>query len=333
MHLKEEVVENFSGVKLDLHKHIARLKQGDWKELNVSIGGDAPKNFIALYSFERNSKVRKSNSKTWPRYIAKVGHKWYPLESINEYFFNRIGEVLNLRMAASKLVMANNQLRFLSRYFLNRDESLVHGAQVFAGYLADEALVEKIEKDGLARTFFTFQFAEAAIRHTFPNVADELLTDFLKMLIFDAISGNNDRHFYNWGIIKHIENKKRPIFAPVYDSARGLFWNEPESKLLTWLKTPNNLNTKIRKYAEGSKPKIGWEGLDDLNHFDLVEKLYTCYPRSQPICQELVNNKNCDKVIGLLNSEFSQFYSSERIDILEKCITYRFERLIQIITK
>lgn len=117
MHLKEEVVENFSGVKLDLHKHIARLKQGDWKELNVSIGGDAPKNFIALYSFERNSKVRKSNSKTWPRYIAKVGHKWYPLESINEYFFNRIGEVLNLRMAASKLVMANNQLRFLSRYF------------------------------------------------------------------------------------------------------------------------------------------------------------------------------------------------------------------------
>ena len=268
-------IENYSGVNLKLSEHVPRLKKGTWKVLDFSVGGDAPKNFIALYEYSRDSSVRKANSDTWPRYIAKVGHKWYPLESINEYLFNRIGEVLGLKMAHSRLVIAGNQLRFLSKYFLNRNESLEHGAQIFAGYVSNEEWVENVEKDGLARKFFTFQFAETAIEHMFPTEAQEILQEFVKMLIFDALTGNNDRHFYNWGVVKHIERKKKPIFAPVYDSARGLFWNDSEPKLLKWKETPKQLDDRIIKYAEGSKPKIGWEGLDDLNHFDLIEKIYS----------------------------------------------------------
>lgn len=330
MLLNEEAVENYSGVSINLHKYIPRLREGHWMELNFSVGGDAPKNFIALYSYERDSRIRKNKPQTWPRYIAKVGHKWYPLESINEYLFNRIGEVLNLNMAASKLVMANHQLRFLSKYFLNKKESLIHGAQIFAGYLEDESWVEEIERDGLARRFFSFQFAKQAIKHTFPNEAEQITIDFVKMLIFDAISGNNDRHFYNWGVVRHVENKKTPIFAPIYDSARGLFWNDAETKLLKWLTAPKELDAKIQKYAEGSKPKIGWDGVDDLNHFELINKLNASDWRYKNLCGELINRQNLEKVIHILRSEFAMFYSTERLLLLQKCITYRFERLIQI---
>jgi len=48
------------------------------------------------------------------------------------------------------------------------------------------------------------------------------LKEFVKMLLFDAIVGNNDRHFYNWGLLPTYVTKKKPIFAPIYDTARGV---------------------------------------------------------------------------------------------------------------
>lgn len=333
MFLKEEVVENFSGVQLNFQHCVESLRKGYWKELNFSVGGDAPKNFIAVYNYERNSSIRKANSKTWPRYIAKVGHKWYPLESVNEYLFNRIGEELGLNIASSKLMLANKQLRFLSKYFLSKNESLEHGAQIFAGYIEDKDWVEGIERDGLARSFFTFQFAEQAIRHTYPKEAEEILQNFVKMLIFDAISGNNDRHFYNWGVIKHVQNKKKPTFAPIFDSARGLFWNDAEEKLSKWLENPNQVEQKIKKYAEGSKPKIGWDGIDDLNHFDLIEKIFTADARYKNICKEFINTEKLDVIKKLILEDFIKLYSNNRIELLLRCITYRFERLQKILNK
>lgn len=334
MMLKEENIEKYSGINLNLPKCICRLKRGYWQELDFPVGGDAPKNFIALYEYSQDSKVRKSNIKTWPKYIAKVGHKWYPLESINEYLFNQIGEVLGLKMASSRLILAGNQLRFLSRYFLNHNESLEHGAQIFAGYISDKEWVENIEQQGLARKFFTFQFAELAIEKMFPHESQLILLEFVKMLVFDALTGNNDRHFYNWGVIKHVESKKIPIFAPVYDSARGLFWNDSESKLLKWMELPKKqLDEKIEKYAEGSKPKIGWERLDDLNHFNLIDKIFTLDSRYKEECSKLINQDNLDKTLKLLKGDFMKFYSSHRIELIEKCLVYRFNRLMNIINK
>jgi hypothetical protein len=221
--LKKEQVINFSGSNPKLKGCVKSLRRGYWLDLDYFPGGDAPKSFIALYGYEKKSLIKKSDPRTWPRYIAKVGHKWYPVESINEYLFNQIGETLGLTMASSKLIMVGDQLRFLSRYFLKKTESLEHGAQIFAGYVNNPLVVEEIEKQGLARMLFSFQFAEGAIKHMFPEESELILKDFVKMLVFDALTGNNDRHFYNWGVIKHIENKKKPTFAPIYDSARGLF--------------------------------------------------------------------------------------------------------------
>jgi hypothetical protein len=327
MVLKEEEIENYSGGNFNLKGCIPSLKKGYWQELDYTPAGDAPKNFIALYEYSKDSGVRKSNPKTWSRYIAKVGHKWYPIESINEYLFNQIGEVLKLKMASSRLMMAGNQLRFLSKYFLNKNESLEHGAQIFAGYMADDQWVENVEQQGLARKFFTFQFAEAAIKQMFPKDFEPILVDFVRMLVFDALTGNNDRHFYNWGVIKHIENKKKPTFAPVYDSARGLFWNDSEAKLIKWNEQPKSLNEKIKKYAETSKPKIGWDSIDDLNHFDLINKIFSVNLQYKEVCTQLINQDNLEKTLKLLNNSFSKFYSSYRLELINKCLIYRFERL------
>lgn len=197
-----------------------------------SVMGDAPKELVRIYSYSKDNHFRKINVKRWPLYIAKTGHKWYPIESITERLLCRLGEVFGLRMAESGLAMIGGQVRFLSKFFLNgADEELVHGAEIFAGYIGDEELVAQIEEQQLSRDMFTLQFVEKSVEYQFAFCRDEIMREFIKMLLFDALVGNNGRHFYNWGVIRSITRAFQPYFAPVYDTARGLFWNDTDEKL------------------------------------------------------------------------------------------------------
>lgn len=59
-----------------------------------------------------------------------------------------------------------------------------------------------------------------------------LVTDLTKILVFDGIVGNNDRHFYNWAIVTYKKRtKKIPFISPVYDTARGLMWNQSDEQI------------------------------------------------------------------------------------------------------
>jgi hypothetical protein len=80
------------------------------------------------------------------------------------------------------------------------------------------------------------------------------------MLLFDALVGNNDRHFYNWGVIRSVELRQEPCFSPIYDTARGLLWNESEEKIVDLALSDARAKVYLQKYIKGSRPKIGWEG-------------------------------------------------------------------------
>lgn len=326
MKLSKTSILNPSGWRTAWHKHIPVLKTGNYFVVKgISIGGDAPKDFIRVYEY---GQVRKSNRHKWTAYIAKVGHKWYPMESITEHLLNRIGAELGLTMAFSKLAIVNEQIRFFSRYFLKKNEQLMHGAQIYSAFLnGDDHFVETVEQQNLSRILFTFQFAEAAIKYSFPNHWKELLENFVKLLIFDAIVGNSDRHFYNWGVITDIEGKKPPRFAPIYDTARGLFWNEKEEKIQQLYNNSQRSESFLKKYVEKSVPKTGWENKDRLNHFDLVKLLHSQDERYCPVCENLVTNENLTKIYALLDTEFRPLLSSERRILIKRCLSIRFQSL------
>ena len=141
---------------------------------DINISGDVPKDFIEVYDDSR---------KEWVSYVAKVGHKWYPNESITEYLLNRIGEMLGFQVAASRLVRISGQIRFLSEYFLEESQQLMHGAELYAKYLSDRALVEEVERKGFARDLFTVQFTEAAVAKAFSAEQEVIMRNFRQMLL------------------------------------------------------------------------------------------------------------------------------------------------------
>ena len=320
--LKAVPVINHSGFEVKTQKIIPPLKPAHHLVLEKSVAGDAPKDFIKVYEY---GEGRKRSPENWPAYIAKVGHKWYPVESITEHLLTRVGQCFGLNMAESRLMRIDGQIRFLSRYFLRQDESLVHGAQVFAGYLEDDNFVNEVEKQNQAREVFTFQFVLEAVNNRFPKTKHEILSEYVRMLAFDAIVGNNDRHFYNWGVIVHAKGKTSPKFAPIYDSARALFWNDSENKLKSFT-SGNQRYDKLKGYANRSKPKTGWDDLKSVNHFKLVNLIATEFPQFRPTLKQLYRLEELERVRYILDSEFGRLLSVTRRNLIFECLALRLSK-------
>lgn len=324
-------IENASGAIIGRPGRILTVKKHQYHIVDgYTITGDAPKEFIRLYEY---GFARKSISKKWPLYIAKTGHKWYPFESITEYLLNALGSEFGLDMADSKIAWIGGQLRFLSRYFLkSKEQELIHGADIFAGFVHDKELVEEIEREQLARDLFTLQFTKSALQFTFPYHWEEILNKFVRMLLFDALVGNNDRHFYNWGVVRHIESKHEPYFSPVYDTARGLFWNEPEKKIVALSADKNRFNIYLSKYCINSRPKVGWEGAKNINHFQLVHNIYNYeFGISRIEVNDLFLRSRFEELIESVKFYVSDIFSVERTKLILECLRYRYKEISKLI--
>lgn len=319
-------IKTHSGFEVISHPTIQPLREGFFCKVHAAVSGAAPKDFLRVYEYGRG---RKKHLETWPAYIAKVGQKCYPNESITEHLIVRVGQLMNLNMAASRLMWVRGQLRFLSKYFLRPDESLIHGAEIFAGHLADKEFVALVEEEDMERDIFTFQVVEEAVRSRFPNQAKEIMQGFVKLLGFDAVVGNNDRHFFNWGVVTQIAGKRPPRFSPIFDSARGLLWNTDEDGLA---KAEANLDQFMTKYVRDCHPKTGWDGVKSPNHFHIIRTIMENRLEYWETLSSLNMPDLPGKVERLLTEEFDTLFSSRRKKFIVSCISRRLEQYGKAIT-
>lgn len=323
--LRFEKSLNCSGKILN-ENYIHVLKEKNYIVKNYSLDGDSPKHFIKAYFFIPDSQTRRNSPNSWTSYIAKSAEKWYPHESVIEYMINRIGQVMGLEMNEIKLLKINGQIRFLSRYFLNKNEKLIHGAEICGEHLGDMEMAEEIAKNkNTSRALFTFEFIKDAIRTVFPKSFESILLQLVKMVTFDALSGNNDRHFYNWGVIDtKKKTPKLPIFSPIYDSARGLLWNYSDENLI---KIYERKGKKIEKYIDEACPRISIETNTAANHFELIDFLKRYNKEYSEIVVELSQKAKEEEIIEMLNKEFYHLFIKERCELITLILRNRFKKI------
>ena len=244
---------------------------------------------------------------------------------------NRIGQTMGLKMNEIRLVIAKGQIRFLSKYFLKKDERLIHGAEICGEHLGDKEMAIEIANNKItSRDLFTFEFIKAAVETVFPQAHDNLMRDLIKMIVFDAVTGNNDRHFYNWGVIdSKKKTDKMPTFAPLYDSSRGLFWNHNDNYLRA--KFANQQGGKeIDKYIRKGCPRISTELNKGATHFELIEFIKLHYPIYTPIIDELSSELTENKVINMIKREFYPFFIRERGFYITLILNKRFTKIREV---
>lgn len=329
--LRIETSINSSG-KLLAEKTIPVLKEKHYFVEDIDLDGDAPKQFIRAYRYREDSGIRRTHCWTWEAFIAKTAEKWYPHESVIEYMINRIGQTIGLRMNEVELLRINGQIRFLSKFFLRPNEVLIHGAEICGGYLNDQALAEQIANDPKdSRELFTFEFICKAIHSIFGEHADDIISDLVALIAYDAITGNNDRHFYNWGVITTTKKSAvAPKLAPVYDSARGLLWNESDEQLVRMQQNIQHGSTKLEKYLVNAMPRISVEGDSKINHFGLIGFLKNLNPAYRFLIEKIASRDNEQKAIKMLNEEFFRYFYKERKELILLILTNRFKKVREI---
>ncbi|MBN4085244.1 HipA domain-containing protein [Flavobacteriaceae bacterium AH-315-B10] len=327
-HVSKLPVLKYSGFSPRFDKIEVAKKHNYCVIKGVSVTGDAPKDIIRYYNYGSGFKRKP---KSWPIYIAKLGHKYYPLESITEQLISDIGKWFDFNLAESKICSIGGQIRFLSKYFIEvHTDELHHGADMYAGYLHDKQFVDDIELQRMTQSFFTISFTKDVLTYFFKDSFNEIYESFMLMLFFDALIGNNDRHMYNWGVIRDIYGEKVAKFSPIYDSARGLLWNEKESKIFDVLNTKNRKEEFVEIYCNKSKPKIGIENKENVNHFDLI-KSYNSYYINNVFIQKLFKENRIETVIENFNTNYNTLISNERRSLITDILKYRFKKLKKIV--
>lgn len=289
----------------------------------LSVPGEAPKDFITAKEYTPG-KISHQES-----YIAKVGAKSYPHESIIEQFITRIGQTYELNIADSKLRLIDGQVRFMSKYFLKRSsQQLTHGAELF------EIIFGKEDYGKLAETkkeheVLSFQMVCEAVRETFPEFEAEIVSGFVEMLTFDALIGHNDRHPYNWGVIVPIRKAEAPRFSPIFDSARALFWNEKEQAVKQMLTD----KPKFEKYIKNCTTAVCWDGEKGVDYFRLIALVWKEYETYRPSIERFFPEEHLKNTLKVLENEFGALMSKPRMELIGRCLRLRRERLIDAVEK
>lgn len=211
----------------------------------------------------------------------------YSMETWSEIIAYEVGTALGFNVLRYDFAIKDNRAGCISKNMVGENESLVEGDSILTAY---DPTYNPEDKKMYSR--YTFQFVMDALRQQ--GLYDGYEKEFVRILIFDSIIGNSDRHQSNWGAIQKVEvkckeEKRKSLFGsktitigieikktmtmtPIYDSGCCLGREFNEEQIKSRLDDENRLASFIQKgYAE-----LRGEDAPNVkkNHFELLR--YIC---------------------------------------------------------
>lgn len=88
----------------------------------------------------------------------------------------------------------------------------------------------------------------------------------------------------------------------------------------------------IQKYCKDSRPKIGWEGEKNPNHFQLFGQIYTNeFHITKAEVKEMLAPAVLERMIAEVRQNFQSLMSVNRVTLICKCLEYRFNELRKLL--
>lgn len=176
-----------------------------------------------------------------------------------------------------------------------------------------------------------------AIKRMLKNkVVDEnTWTEYKKMLIFDCIIGNNDRHDENWGILYGSAVGKLKL-APIYDNASCLTAGETEEKVNLLL----NDEQKLNQYVINSRPPnlyLNYSDNKHYKHFEIIEYLIKSESSTIDLIRNMIKydylsyTKNVAEQIHRIDVPDIYKLSNNRKELIIKILDIRKRKLEELV--
>lgn len=191
-------------------------------------------------------------------------------------------------------------------------------------------------KDKLEDPYSNIKYSIQMIQKSLAGIID--IEELYKVIIFDVLIGNSDRHHSNFAIIskgtvyRTPENMLDIYFdykmSPLYDNGSSLCAyednNDTEIFFKDKMKFESLINTK-------SKSAIGWENERPIRHFELLKKLKdNAYDLTISYIEKIKENINEQSIDTLLNEFDINIISEDMKKLLKMYILERRKRMLEI---
>lgn len=158
------------------------------------------------------------------------------------------------------------------------------------------------------------------------------IDDWIKIIIFDSLIGNTDRHQNNWGIIYKInKNKQREVsLSPAFDNGTSSGYEILDRKFV-------NFKSKdvLQRYIDRGRHHIRFAvGGERLGHFEAIDLLFSKFPHSIHVARCLIgfNFKQLESdLFDLTKFDLPVHLTNERIDFVLMLLRERILRLNYLI--
>ncbi len=282
--------------------------------------------------------VIRSDASTAPQYLIKYAQKHGRRETLTEFFINRLGLALGLKMAHSGLVLADGEPTFLTRIFTSESETLRHGSLIIEDCFKRAQALDANELEGIQRRseqeFYSIDFVTSVVKDFCGDDFEVVFGPLIEMLVFDALIGSMDRHSQNWGVLGRTVEPVSYRFAPIFDTARALLWSLDETQILKLESDPVAFRSHIEKARPCMGPVRNHPKVNKCNHFEFVENLMDLYPIPATAALKKLSNGVGPKAAGLLRKyPFRSGFTRDRKRLIIKILEVRAERLMQILAK
>ncbi|MEK4488774.1 HipA domain-containing protein [Paenibacillus sp. FSL L8-0493] len=221
------------------------------------------------------------------RYIIKfprnfeLGISW---EDITEYIASFVGRVMKMKMMEVEIVLRNGRRGALFKNFVPYKGQFLEGGTILSEY-PDYDVINSSESKGEELINLGFNMIEKL------DFWNEISQEFITMIYFDILIGNQDRHPYNWMMV-YYENGDRK-FSPIYDNGASLGFRFDDDKLVDYL---SNI-TQLEKYIKKTKVKAGLFEKKQVKLNDLIKVMKKRY-----------RNQSDTVIVKLQQFDFEKYY-------------------------
>lgn len=179
------------------------------------------------------------------------------------------------------------------------------------------------------------------IKYSIQMIEESLLNDYYfdikkiyKMIIFDILIGNSDRHHSNWAIQHKKEKVNKHMYqitldlSPLYDNGSSLCAYEDNNDLDIFFKDKMKFEALVNTK---SKSAIGWENERPIRHFELLKKLKeNAFELTIPFIKEIKDNINEESIDKILKEFDDDIINKDMKKLLKMFLLERRKRMLNI---
>ncbi|MBN4079303.1 HipA domain-containing protein [Beggiatoa alba] len=259
-------------------------------------------------------------------YMFKHSRDRYPEQYWVEILAYRLGVEIGVPVPPTFVAFDsdNGKPGALIEWFYKTSGEVMEG-YVQGGDYRQRIIPEYDRKEGKQHNFETITTICKALKQ-YANLADNWLEYWSKVLIFDALLGNTDRHHDNWGVIFSRRASEEEIelrMSPAFDNGTSMGHEILPEKFAAFSNPP-----RTERYVARGKHHMKWRLSDAgrINHGVFLQEFVAKYPQARGWMLKCLGTKS--DVLSAIVNKLTEFdvpvpLSPERAEFMSSLLIYR----------